>query len=171
MSVNDSRACSHSTRKSIFKDGIVCDTRADSIAADAFLDDVITRAMETISFNLEGALTARRLYTSHIDVELDANISRAIKGFDDFGKRITAVLRNHGTFGQEAPEFSVFRLGFHGDYSNHPGKAGPQGFSVERRDELPYSENRYFTTAPLSTPDHLSMLVELEGLLQAMANA
>ncbi len=38
----------------------------------------------------------------------------------------------------------------------------PPIFSIERRSNLPFGENVYFSSAPLSTSEHLEMLDEVE---------
>jgi hypothetical protein len=35
-------------------------------------------------------------------------------------------------------------------------------FAIERRGDEPYSENRYFCSAPVSTPKHIRILEMLE---------
>lgn len=152
----------------IFNDGFVCDTKADSATADAFIDDVIAWARKDNAFNLEHAEGARRGYISSIDVQLDANIASVAKGFESFCKGVTAKIRSYG---QVTPDYQVNRLGFHGDLTTLPNSTGPGGFLLERREGQPYSANRYFSTASLTTTDHCAALQELEGIIRAMTSA
>ena len=44
-------------------------------------------------------------------------------------------------------------------------KIGPSAFSIERRSETPFSENEYFSAAPLGTAEHLELISEVEAAL------
>jgi hypothetical protein len=44
-------------------------------------------------------------------------------------------------------------------------KIGPAIFSVERRADIPFSENIYFSSAPLRTSEHLDVVKEFEASL------
>src|SRR5207247_9425614 len=44
-------------------------------------------------------------------------------------------------------------------------KIAPGPFTVERRVELPFTDKKYFSAAPLSTKDHLAALKEFEKVL------
>jgi hypothetical protein len=44
-------------------------------------------------------------------------------------------------------------------------KLAPGVFSIERRAEVPFSENKYFSNAPLPTQDHIDILKDFEKTL------
>jgi hypothetical protein len=41
----------------------------------------------------------------------------------------------------------------------------PSVFTIERRANVPFSENTYFSAAPLGTSEHLALLQEFEDML------
>jgi hypothetical protein len=45
-------------------------------------------------------------------------------------------------------------------------KITPSQFSIERRLEIPFGENTYFSAAPLGTSDHVKLIAEIEIALQ-----
>jgi hypothetical protein len=44
-------------------------------------------------------------------------------------------------------------------------KLAPGYFSIERRAEVPFRDNKYFSSAPLPTQDHVAILQEIEKAL------
>ena len=42
-------------------------------------------------------------------------------------------------------------------------KAGPSPFTIERRADTLFSESKYFSSAPLPTDEHISMLEAFEA--------
>ena len=44
-------------------------------------------------------------------------------------------------------------------------KLAPVFFTLERRAEVPFTDNKYFSSAPLSTQDHIGILQEVEKAL------
>jgi hypothetical protein len=58
-------------------------------------------------------------------------------------------------------------VGFNADKSMIPSRiaaVNPTAFSIQRRIDVPYSMNRYFSQANATTMDHLSLLQEIENL-------
>ena len=53
-------------------------------------------------------------------------------------------------------------LSFWWDYRSSDGRSP---FQFERTPDIPFSERRYYSRAPLQTEDHLSLLNEFEDLL------
>jgi hypothetical protein len=151
----------------IYNDGVVCDLSADSSIADSFIDDVIAWARDEQFLATQTSEVIRRAYLSNVDVQMDIDASTAFPGFDELCGRIAETIRSYG---QHAPDFKPTMFGFHGDVTTLPGKTGPPGFSLERREGESYEANRYFSKAPLTTADHVELLGELERLLLSMTS-
>jgi hypothetical protein len=49
-------------------------------------------------------------------------------------------------------------------------KAGPSAFTIERPADTLFSENKYFSTAPLPTDEHIAMLEAFEVDVRSYAN-
>jgi hypothetical protein len=45
-------------------------------------------------------------------------------------------------------------------------KISPSQFTIERKVETPFSENTYYSLAPLRSKEHFEFLVEIEGLMR-----
>jgi hypothetical protein len=51
------------------------------------------------------------------------------------------------------------------DPVEHKTRRKPNRFTLERRIGLPFSQNVYYSQAPLKSDDHLKLLSDLEGLV------
>ena len=59
--------------------------------------------------------------------------------------------------------FEPVSIAMHLDISQT--KLNPGFFSIERRAEVPFSEDTYFSQAPLRTTEHLELIQEFEAAL------
>jgi hypothetical protein len=55
------------------------------------------------------------------------------------------------------------------DYDQMARKHPLGRFSIQRRDNTPFSENKYFSEAPLQTDDHIALLERFETDLRSPA--
>ena len=140
----------------IHSDGIWV-TAADTQSAEFILDDVITWAWEAFGFR-EPITPPVPVFESHVIVEFERSIESALKIFDDLKEAFEAALRN--TYERDIP-VHLSRIGVGGDplSVSYPLKSE---FVIERRIGRPFSENRYFSLAPLPTPAHIALLERLE---------
>jgi len=131
---------------------------------DAFLNDLITYMEDTIGYrDIESH--SRRGYGSTVVVEFDEAVSRHIRAIEEIEKYLSNIYTKQlGT--DLTVEFE--RLTFSPDPLDIPvGVMQFFGnFVIERRANHPYSENRFFSTAPLRTNDHLAALGKIESILR-----
>lgn len=130
---------------------------------DAVLDDIIALLEEHFGFR-DISAASRRIYGSSVTLEFDKDIDDYMSVF----KRIQDLLALVYTANfQTRAEIRVQRIAFACDPSELPSaKAGYMGpFVIERRAGHPYSENRYFSSAPIRTSEHLDVLGKIEELM------
>ena len=152
----------------VYRDGMVCETLEESSFAYLFIDDLVAWACSEHSLVKPTPESTVRAYMSIVDVQMEVDIGAAFPGFDGLCRRIVSTIRSYG---QSSPDFQPTLFGFHGDLTTLPSKAGPPGFTFERREGEPYEARRYFARAPLRTSDHIDLLGVLENLLTSMTNA
>ena len=71
------------------------------------------------------------------------------------------IARTVSQFGEQPVEFSTSGVIIGCDVWNM--KLGPAPFTIERRVDTPFSANKYFSSAPLPTEDHIAFLKQFEA--------
>jgi hypothetical protein len=137
--------------------------KVDSSTDDA---DMVFRKLRELVVELGGRADVIPLLTYHVSTivaEFDNNINQALK---DFGK-IADLISNH----LDVPaSVGLKGLYFQADPQNLPrvsAKINPTGFRVETRIDTALQEKRYFSTANMSTGNHIKVLTALESMLAA----
>ena len=139
----------------IYTDGLVATTQSSTNDSDKFLEEVLHSAVKQFGLVHPGEIN-RRLYLSEMDVRLDRAINLLNPKLEILAKRISEL--KHGK--SVAYEFSGV------SFLPEPSvQTTISGFTIERKANTEWSENRYFTKAPLQTDAHLKLLREFEGIL------
>jgi len=144
----------------IFNDGIVLETSSDTDDTDATLQQLLLWAKKEIGINYKPEMIRRKLFTSQLvvysDMELDS---------------VHPILKELATFvssdvSKQFDQQLVYRTaGITIGPNTLTSKFPPTAFSIERRIDVPDSNNKYFSTAPLRTTDHMALLERLEKSL------
>jgi hypothetical protein len=144
----------------IYNDGIVAVT-GKTEWSDAFLNDVVDWVTERFGFQ-KIVSGIRKAYSSTLVVDFERPLSRLIAGYEQISELISA--RTKTLMSDQAPmQFS--RLDFEIDKQTfNSGQVAVPKFVLERRGGVGFSQERYFTTAPMHTTDHLAVLEQLEKL-------
>jgi hypothetical protein len=131
--------------------------------AERVLDDLIGHLESEFGFRYSSAKQTR-IYQSNVTVEFNMDLAEKISGLKNFqtfiGKRIARPDRS----------FQLKRLSLgSGDVPNPLVNTQPtleileqSDFMIERRAGAPYESNRYFSSAPMRTEDHLKLLEQIE---------
>ena len=91
----------------------------------------------------------------------DKSLNTLNPKLENFTKRLTSLIVGHG---HHPIAFEISGITFWTD----PSVINPPGpFRFERTIDIPFSENRYYSAAPLQTNVHLEMLTELESILSS----
>jgi hypothetical protein len=145
----------------IFNDGVVLETSSDTDDTDATLHQLLMWAKKEIGINYEPEMIRRKLFTSNLvvysDMQLDS-LHPILKELAAFVSSDTSKQFNH--------QFVYRTAGITLGTNTLTSKFAPTVFSIERRIDVPDSENKYFSTAPLRTSEHLSLLEKLEKALR-----
>jgi len=141
----------------IFSDGISADAQ-DSEIAEKFLIDIIRYLQSDFSFR-PFATEPRWFFHNQMVVEFKNSPAGLIASFGKISDAISKYLdRNYKT---HVP-MSFFRLDLQVDKNIVPEPA-PK-FILERRVGIAFEKERYYSSAPLRTVDHIALLEEIEKL-------
>ncbi len=140
----------------IFSDGLVVNSSSTQ-RSDLILADFVKWGMEALGFR--SPRTKPRLSNSStIIVDFERDIESIVN------PRIVALVSDAMKNTINAPIWKLGNLGFVGVTSETDTPNSAVQFNIQRRTEIPLYLNRYFSSAPLSTPNHEAFLQQLEAL-------
>lgn len=148
----------------IFNNGILVEGKVETVELDAFLDDALAWSIGELQLLPEKVEFSTKFYLSQIEIEVDDAIGSAFIEFSSLGKRVSTMTKSYG---QQSPELELSSISLQADISPQRGVS----FIFARREGKPFSSNLYFSSAPLSSADHLSILGELLSLLSTRTRA
>ena len=143
----------------LFGDGLGIDTRSSTDDCETVLADLLAGVKELHSVAIQ---PSRRMHLSNVIFRSSLRLSSMHTALqlvaDQVAKGVSADFRQEIQF--EPAAFSLSA-----DASQIGLKPSP--FSIERRVNTPFSENTYFSAAPLGTFAHLELLQQFETALGA----
>lgn len=150
---------------------LVMTPKGDSVStastdqSDIVLDHLLELLDTKFGYRLRQS-SKTKIYWSHVVVEFDAAIESSIKKL----AAIEGIINKHS---KKASAFKIKSLLFGTTTSSLPPKADMidilenQDFLIERRIDHPFEQNRYFSSAPMNTKDHIEALKEIEAAITA----
>jgi hypothetical protein len=142
----------------IYANGIVIETRSSTEDSEKILKDILALAHEAFGATIR---PVRQTFASHIMFRSTMRLASLHpilpKIADVLTERGSADLRHPFTFEPTAILINV---------DNSQAKIAPQMFTIERRAEMPFAENTYFSSAPLRTAEHIEMVKTFEAAIR-----
>ena len=141
----------------IYTNGIVIDTRSSTNDSVAVFTDIVDLAKvafgSTIRFQ-------RRHFVSKIVFTSEMKLIKLHPALQKISDKLAASASadmKH-TFVYEPTALMI-------NLDPSQVKLAPSSFSIERRAEIPFSENTYFSGAPLQTEEHIELVKEFEAAM------
>jgi hypothetical protein len=144
----------------IYSDGIIIGASTTD-HADAIADDLISWAVSDLRLRPPSSVRPRT-YTSNLIVDFDKIPHGPLVQYEVMSRRLSAALK--ASRGWDLP-IELQRLAFQADPTNLLPHMMPQTstqFAIERRAGMPFSDNRFWSTAPLRTREHINVLELIE---------
>lgn len=139
---------------SIYEDGIIADTRASTDESDNFLADALTWASDEFGLPSHVDLGVERIYSSELMIDIDLTTKVFNKQFSTFTESLRrGISNNPGT------PMELVALSFGPDPAKTQ-RAAP--FRVERLANTPFEKREYYSSAPVSTSEHIELLEAME---------
>ena len=142
----------------VYRDGIVADTTSSTSDGDDFLTDVFTWLHTDLGLLDHQTLPIRKLYVSEVYVTMEKSLNIINPKLEAFIKLLQSKLKGSS----RKPIYEIGSLAFWIDPEQNPKHTH---FRIERAEDIPFHENRYFSAAPLETDEHLKALELLEEIL------
>jgi len=140
----------------VFNDGVAADAAESTDYADQFLSDLQEWAKTAIP---KAMYSGPRFYLSQLEIKMEPPLETYVPSLKPIGEKITHRL---ATYGIQTTKYEVSAIHVNWDVFGKPAPQAGQ-FFIERRVNVPFSENVWFAQAPLRTVDHLALLNELAG--------
>jgi hypothetical protein len=145
----------------IFTDGFVAETYSSTHDSDAYLKDVMESAAREFSLAYKPEMVRAKLCTSEVYVRSTKNLSGFNTKLSDFAAKVSALLPT-----KPRVEYEVASVAFWPVAHPLPNTSLAQ-FRFERKIGSLPSEKKYYSSAPIHTEDHLTLLNEFEDLFMA----
>lgn len=140
----------------IYDECLIANSSSSTDHADAFLRDVLKRLDEIFNLSNSEQVINRKNYLN----ELYVYTNKSLDLLSPQLKIISEYLSNNVV---QDVRFELGGISFFPDQIN---KNNPPVFRFERAVNVPFSENRYYSIAPLQTSKHLELLENLEAIMK-----
>jgi hypothetical protein len=140
----------------LYSDGIWGDTSSSTDDSEDFLSDLLTRYTEIFQSPDYNEVIKKKAYVSQIFV----STARSLLAINPKLQDIAALLTT-----EVAQPRAIFEFGGVSFWPDQVNTMNPFAFTFERPIGVPFSENRYYSQAPLPTDKHLELLNMLEDIL------
>ncbi|HWS90020.1 MAG TPA: hypothetical protein VN282_23830 [Pyrinomonadaceae bacterium] len=145
----------------LYAHGIAVETAASTDISEKILHDMLKWGANTLNINYHQDMIKRRAYVSGLLFSTEVSLNALHPKLRGVGERLSTSVAN--SLGHVFP-YEVTGVFF--GYDTTHTKPNAPIFTIERRADVPFSENKYFSTAPLPTDEHLRLLKDFEAALK-----
>jgi hypothetical protein len=125
---------------------------------ERFLDDLLEWAKPTLGLRpIQREL--KKWFYSQVVVEFDNPMNNLLRNFESLSNNLGMILSDYYDVDEAV---QLYRITLNCDKLKLPSSVYLTDFTIERRLNHPYEEERFISAAPLRTQDHLKLLEELE---------
>jgi hypothetical protein len=142
----------------IYTYGIVLDTRESTHESKRLLEEALDWGVKELGLTYNPSMIKRWQYTSQVIFRSKVDLTAASPATARLAQAVTEIV---GQLTGESLKYEQTVLVV--DYDQLSRKHPLGRFSIQRRDNTPFSENKYFSDAPLPTDVHLKLLQQFEA--------
>lgn len=139
---------------SVHDDGLVADTTSSTEDSDLFLEDILSWLSDEFKYASHTELSIKKIYLSEIYFSLNKVPNLFSRLSESFAKKASSHIEN-----ENLGEFGFLGISLGTDPSKSKNSLTVR---VEREVNAPFSENRFFSSAPIQTSEHIKLLEGLE---------
>lgn len=142
----------------IFWNGFVLDTHVSTSESERILDEALVWASEKFQIKYKSGMISRKRYVS----DLTFYSEKRLLNLHPALPRLTSNL-HHKLKEITGQEFTYEATRLDVDFCKFERALPIAPFTIQRRTETPFEENKYFSEAPLPTDIHLELLQAFEA--------
>ena len=140
--------------------GIVIETRSSTDDCEAVLQDLIQVVQRLVGTEYKPTTEPRKFFLSEVSFHSELDLNGLNAAFSSLLPKISGLV---SSYAREEFKFETVAVLSTPDLANT--KLGPSLFRVDRLAGVPFRDQKYFSSAPLPTKDHLNILEEFEKAL------
>lgn len=152
-------------RLTIYQNGILLDTRASTDESERLIHEGLAWASSTFSLTFDVSMIKRRGYLS--DLVFYSDCPSLLESFSPVANLNQRIYEAHSKISGDRTAWKPTKLEFFSE--SVPRKPMFAPFTIQRRADTPFSENKYFSEAPLPTDQHIALLKAFEAEVIAAA--
>lgn len=142
----------------IYNNGILVDTQTDTAASERIFLEGLEWAKKKFGITFTPEMVYRRRYLSDLVFSTPTPI---LDGFDPINKLRAQLSGMMEAVLGERLNYAGIRLDVDFERFQRPAPIAP--LTIQRRNDYAFSDNTYFSEAPLPTPLHVSLLEQYEN--------
>ena len=142
---------------SVFEDGVQLDTTRGTEESEEILKSALVWGTQSLGLTFRSEMVKRKAYVSQFAFYSEAPLLQTNQVFNQLASKVSSIVSEN----LKSPypfEPSAFLIGK--DPENKGFPVSP--FSIERRAQSPFSDNKYFSAAPVPTKAHIALVEEYE---------
>ena len=149
----------------IYQNGLQLDTNRDTEHSEEILASALIWATESLKLVYKPEMVRRKAYVSQFSFYSQAPILRTNAALNDIAAKMSKSVSETLEGNYEFQPTAIL-------IGQNPASRGfpVSAFSIERRAQIPFSDNKYFSAAPLPTALHLALVSEYEGSVSAKSS-
>jgi len=148
----------------LYNNGILLDTRSSTDESERILGELLNWATAQFKLNYRPEMILRKWYVSNFTFYSDVPLLCPTLPLRNLANNVANAVE--GVRGKRF-DFQTTRIDIDIDKSDQQVAMAP--FSIQRRNVAPFSENKYFSEAPLRTQTHLALLQQYEDQVRAIS--
>ena len=142
----------------IYTYGLLLDTRSSTGESKHLLEEALNWASKDLGITFKSSMIKRWLYASQITFYSKFQLTAASVAFQ---RLADSMEKNIKEITGESLGYQLTTIGV--DYDQLARKHALGRFSIQRRENIPFSDNKYYSDAPLPTEVHLKLLEQFEA--------
>jgi hypothetical protein len=140
----------------IYNNGVSADSRSSTSDSEAFLADVLELLVNKGGLEFDQGMVNQKAYLSELSIRTDKSLLGLNPKLSQFAERLSSLVP------KEHRNFEPIAITFGSESTNSILRLAP--FSFERKIGASFSQNRYYSQAPIHTEQHKELLEQFESM-------